>query len=539
METIIMLFTILTAVFVIADLWLTYKIFARSGEAFLDEVRGAAVNFEKGLARVEAGMRDESSRNREESSKSFKALREELGSMFKNFDDGLSADFKGASETQVARFEALASGQAEMIRLTDQKIEKIRETNVAHHEKMNKALQDRLNYFQEHIDVNSKSGREELAAALKNFEGTFSTKVDEFNELQKQKFDGLTVRQSELVQVTEGRLEKMRETVEQKLKTIQDDSTAKLEKIRETVDEKLHKTLEQRLGDSFKIVSERLELVQKGLGEMQNLAVGVGDLKKVLSNVKTRGVLGEYQLENILEQLLTRDQYSTNVRTRAGSVAMVEFAVKLPGREEKGDPVWLPIDSKFPTESYQALTDAYEQGNAEAIEEKRKALASTIRLCAKDIAGKYIDPPNTTDFGIMFLPFEGLYAEVLRVNGLFEAVQRENRIIITGPTTLAALLNSLQIGFKTLAIEKRSSEVWELLGAVKTEFGKFGAILDKTQKKLDEASNVIRTAGVRTRAIERKLRGVEELPVSGASEILAISEERAEPAAEDEQEDER
>jgi DNA recombination protein RmuC len=273
------------------------------------------------------------------------------------------------------------------------------------------------------------------------------------------------------------------------------------------------------LGQSFKIVSDRLEQVHKGLGEMQTLATGVGDLKKVLTNVKTRGVIGEYQLENILEQMMTPEQYAKNVKTKAGSNAMVEFAIKLPGKKEDQQIVWLPLDAKFPTEDYQVLLSAYDNSDAERIETTRKQLASRIRLFAKEIQTKYIDPPHTTDFGIMFLPFEGLYAEVLRL-GLFEAIQREYKIVISGPTTLAAFLNSLQMGFRTLAIEKRSSEVWEILGAVKTEFGKFGTILEKTQKKLRETSNVIEQAGVRTRAIERKLRDVQELPLKETELLL-------------------
>jgi DNA recombination protein RmuC len=290
--------------------------------------------------------------------------------------------------------------------------------------------------------------------------------------------------------------------------------------MRETVDEKLQKTLETRLGESFKLVSERLEAVHKGLGDMQQLATGVGDLKRVLTNVKTRGVLGEYQLENILEQLLTPDQYEKNVKTKPGSNGLVEFAIKLPGRENKEQTVWLPIDSKFPKEDFELLIDAYDNGSAEQIDECRKTFIRGIRKSAGDICGKYIDPPNTTDFAILFLPFESLYAEVLRTPGLFETIQKECKIIITGPTTLSAILSSLQMGFRTLAIEKRSSEVWHLLSAVKTDFGTFGDILSKTHKKLQEASNVIEQAGVRSRAIERKLKDVQLLPQPDESNVL-------------------
>jgi DNA recombination protein RmuC len=291
--------------------------------------------------------------------------------------------------------------------------------------------------------------------------------------------------------------------------------------MRSTVDEKLSSTLEQRLGESFRLVSERLEMVHKGLGEMQNLASGVGDLKRVLTNVKTRGTWGEIQLGNILEQILTRDQYSMNVATRKNSSERVEFAVKLPGKDEKGgEVVWLPIDSKFPQEDYQRLMDAQEQGNSVLAEEAAKAMELKVKSFARDIRDKYIDPPGTTDFGIMFLPTEGLYAEVLRRPGLCDCLQREYRIVVSGPTTLIALLNSLQMGFRTLAIEKRSSEVWTLLGAVKTEFGRFGDILDKTQKKLQEASNTIEDAARKSRSIGRKLKNVQELSVDDSKLLL-------------------
>jgi DNA recombination protein RmuC len=319
---------------------------------------------------------------------------------------------------------------------------------------------------------------------------------------------------------TTTRHDQLRETLEKKMADMQTGNERKLDEMRATVDEKLQKTLEIRLGESFKLVSERLEAVHKGLGDMQQLATGVGDLKRVLTNVKSRGVLGEYQLESILEQILTIDQYGRNVKTKEGSNALVEFAIKLPGRGDKDKPVWLPIDSKFPKEDFESLMDAYDQVLPDLIEECRKSFVKGIRKCAVDISSKYVDPPNTTDFAILFLPFESLYAEVLRTPGLFESLQREHKIIITGPTTLSALLNSLQMGFRTLAIERRSGEVWQLLGAVKTEFGNFGGILEKTQKKLQEASNVIEQAGVRSRAIEKKLRAVQELPKEEAVALI-------------------
>lgn len=401
-------------------------------------------------------------------------------------------------------------------------------------EELSKSLlsfEQKLNQFSQTIESklkegndnavnNSKASRAEVKEALATFQKDFSVSVNEFNVAQKDNFFALLGKQDEHNRTASDKMEKMRDTLEKKLSEMQAGNEKKLDEMRATVDEKLEKTLETRLGESFKLVSERLEAVHKGLGDMQQLATGVGDLKKVLTNVKTRGVMGEYQLENILEQMLTPDQYGKNVKTKTGSSFMVEFAVKLPGREEKETIVWLPIDSKFPKEDFELLHDAYEHALPETIEEYRKNFVKGIRRCALDICNKYIDPPNTTDFAILFLPFESLYAEVLRTPGLFESLQRENKIIVTGPTTLSALLSSLQMGFRTLAIEKRSSEVWRLLGAVKTEFGNFGTILDKTQRKLHEASNVIEQAGVRSRAIERKLRSVQELPVEEANGLL-------------------
>lgn len=315
-------------------------------------------------------------------------------------------------------------------------------------------------------------------------------------------------------------LDTIRQTVEKRLEALQADNSQKLELMRQTVDEKLHQTLETRLGQSFRLVSERLEQVQKGLGEMQQLASGVGDLKRVLSNVKTRGVLGEYQLANLLEQLLTREQYAANVKTRPGSNDHVEFAIRMPGRTAGGS-VWLPIDAKFPIEDYQALQAVLDSaGDALAVADAQKLFARKIESFAKLIADKYIEPPHTTDFAVLFLPFESLYAEVLRIPGLFERLQRDYRVVVAGPTTTAALLNSLQMGFRTLAIEQRSSEVWALLGAIKTEFGNFGAVLAKTQKKLGEASNVISQAETRTRVIQRKLKDVEQLSTPEALRLL-------------------
>jgi DNA recombination protein RmuC len=306
---------------------------------------------------------------------------------------------------------------------------------------------------------------------------------------------------------------------------MQEDNNKKLEQMRLTVEEKLQTTLEQRLSQSFQQVSERLELVHKGLGEMQTLAHGVGDLKKVLVNVKSRGTMGEIQLGNILEQIFSQDQYETNVAIRPGSQDRVEFALKLPAKEEEKGFILLPMDSKFPIEDYQRLLQAQEEGNREAEQEALKGLVATIRGEARKIRDKYIQPPYTTDFAVMFLPFEGLYAEVLRRPGLWEQLQREYRIVITGPSTLAALLNSLQMGFRTLAIQKRSSEVWQLLGAVKAKFHAFGTLLAKAQKKIEEAGKSIESASVSKRQIEKKLAKVQELELTEAGQLLALDED--------------
>jgi len=328
------------------------------------------------------------------------------------------------------------------------------------------------------------------------------------------------MRLNELSARNEQRMGEMRATLEQQLQRLQQDNAAKLEQMRQTVDEKLHLTLNTRLDASFKLVSERLEQVQRGLGEMQQLANGVGDLKRVLSNIKTRGSWGEVQLDRILDETLTTEQYERSAQVQPGSAERVDFAIRLPGRGGDGVPVWLPIDAKFPREDYERLLDAEDAGDVDTIKATTAQLERAIRLQAKSISEKYIAPPHTTDFALMFLPTEGLYAQVLRRAGLADTLQREYRVVVAGPTTVTALLNSLQMGFKTLAIEQHSSEVWRVLGAVKTEFGKFATVLEKAGSQLDTVHNSLKQAGVRTRAIERQLRGVEILPVDQAQALL-------------------
>jgi len=383
-------------------------------------------------------------------------------------------------------------------------------------------LSHELSMLRNESALNARNAREEANRSFMGFQQAVLSRMTEIAGMQKDQLEIFSRQLGTLTQNTENRLEGMRQALEDKLKTIQNDNNQKLEQMRATVDEKLHATLEQRLGESFKLVSDRLEMVHKGLGEMQTLATGVGDLKKVLTNVKTRGIWGEIQLANILEEILTPEQFSPNIVTRPGSNERVDFAIKLPGKQIGEELVWLPIDAKFPQEDYLRLVDASESGNLVLAEEAARQLENRIKLEAKSIRDKYLNPPHTTDFGIMFLPTESLYAEVVKRPDLMALLQRDYRIIVTGPSTMAALLNSLSIGFRTLVIEKRSSEVWILLGAVKTEFAKFGAVLEKTRKKLDEASNSLETASRKSRTIVRKLKQVEEISASDSPGILGL-----------------
>lgn len=374
-----------------------------------------------------------------------------------------------------------------------------REELAANVDRLTQKMESRLLQMNEGMDKNARFNRQELSQTLKSFSESFTQNVNDFNGLQKQRFEDMARKQDELVKSTE----------------------LKLDKMRETVDEKLHKTLEERLGQSFKLVTERLEAVREGLGEMKTMAGEVGDLKRVLSNVKTRGVLGEIQLGNILEQIMAPDQYEKNVKTRKDAAGHVEYAIKLPGRENNGDPVFLPVDAKFPQEDYARLQDAFDKGDADAVNQATKQLITAVKKSAADIRDKYLDPPHTTDFGIMFLPVEGLYAEIVRQPDIVTTLQRDYKVIVTGPTTLAAMLNSLQMGFKTLAIQKRSSEVWEILGAVKYQFGEFGKVLKKAQDRIRQADNDIETlVTTRTNVMMRKLTKVQELPADESNQLL-------------------
>ena len=424
-------------------------------------------------------------------------LRNELTQTMKGFGDSVDKRFAESNTSQLNQLAAFGV-----------RLEKLTESN-----------EKKLQEMRAELATTAAAQRAEMAASLKSLSGTLVDQVTGVASLLKKEMDVFSGTLLRLTETNEKRLNDLRTTVDAKLQAIQEDNAKRLETMRQTVDEKLQGTLEKRLGESFKFVGERLEAVQAGLGEMRTLASGVGDLKKVLSNVKVRGTWGEIQLGNLLAQVLAPEQFAANVSTKPQSSERVEFAIKFPGGDD-GEEVLVPIDSKFPMEDYQRLVEASERGDPIGVEDCSRQLEHRIKLCAQDISSKYLNPPHTTDFGILFLPTEGLYAEVVRRNGLIETLQREFRVAVAGPTTLAAFLNSLQMGFKTLAIQKRSSEVWQILAAVKAEFGKFGEVIDAVDKKLTEASKKLGTVGTRSRAIERKLRDVQVLPAADAQAIL-------------------
>lgn len=390
------------------------------------------------------------------------------------------------------------------------------------------------------IGDSARASRQELATSFATFQQTLvqqsaeairtqNAQIDAFAQqltlLQKTLSDTLTTQLQSVSESNARRMGEVRETLEKQLAQLQQTNSAKLDEMRQTVDEKLQTTLETRLGESFKQVADRLEQVHKGLGEMQTLAQGVGDLKHLLTNVKARGIFGEAQLSALLEQVFTVDQYAAQVITRRGGKNPVDFAIRLPGRSDNGEPVWLPIDAKFPNEDYERLLDAQQRADVLGAEVAGKALEVRIRMEAKSISEKYIEPPYTTDFAILFLPTEGLYAEVLRRPGLMEVLQREHRVTLAGPTTLLAMLNSLQMGFRTLALEKRSSEVWQVLGAVKTEFGKFGDVLAKVKSQTETVLNTLNSAEQRSRVMGKALRNVEALPELDSARLIPMDKD--------------
>lgn len=473
------------------------------------DVLAQLTSLEKNQEKAERSLREEISKNREESIVQARQAREEMaGSLALSFDSLLSR-ISEVSNLQKNQLDIFANQLVTLTKSNEERLNRVRDT-----------VETQLKTFQEEASLNARQGREELSLTLKSLGDSVLNRMSEIANLQRNQLELFSTQITGLTQANEQKMDKLREGVESRLRLLQEENAQKLDQMRGVVEEKLHKTLETRLGESFKLVSDRLELVHKGLGEMQNLATSVGDLKKVLTNVKARGTWGEIQLGNLLDQVLTIEQYGKNIATKRGSNDRVEFAIRLPGQNDHADIVWLPIDAKFPQEDYQRLVDAQERAAGNDAEDASRQLEARIKLEARAIKDKYIDPPYTTDFAIMFLPVEGLYAEVVRRPGLCDLLQRECRVVMAGPTTLAALLNSLSMGFKTLAIEKRSSEVWALLGAVKTEFGRFGDLLDKTRKKLDEASSTIENATRKSRTIERRLKKVQELPVPEAAIML-------------------
>ena len=470
--------------------------------------------FEKEILQIKSDVKEEIKENRQE-----------LGKNLSTFQNSFLEALNGISKTQIEQLKTLTESNQQVLnnltKTIDDKfsalVTKTDDNNKANREELSKSIkeftetvvlqldkitnkvEEKLKELNEQAKTDSKQMRESLENSFKGFQTTFDKNVESFNNTQKEKFGQLETKQNELIQNTEKKLEQMRETV----------------------DEKLQKTLNERLSQSFETVGKQLQSVQEGLGEMKTLAQDVGGLKKVLSNVKTRGGVGEVQLEMLLEQILAPEQYEANVKTKKGSNDSVEFAIKLPGRDEHQTSIYLPIDAKFPKDAYENLLNAYDTADAKIIDAASKSFDNAVKEMAKDICDKYLDPPNTTDFGIMFLPFESIYAEVVRKASLLEDMQRNYKIVVTGPTTLAAILNSLQMGFRTLAIQKRSSEVWQVLGAVKKEFENFGGMLQKAQNNIQTGLNQLDDVmGKRTRAIQRRLKGVEALTEEESKLIL-------------------
>ena len=471
METIVLIGISLLILLVLVQIILVLK-GKNTSQYLAQKLETLSVN----LSRIESNVKDDFRVNREESALLNRENRFELGNSLN--------DFKTEQKT---KFDELKTEQKELTLKTVENLEKI-----------TLKVEDKLSALTHQAGADNKEMRESIEKSLKDFQLAFDKNVASFNDLQREKFSQLEERQQKLLESTEKKLEEMRATVDEKLQT----------------------TLNERLGQSFEMVGKQLESVQKGLGEMQTLAQDVGGLKRVLSNVKMRGGFGEVQLAMLLEQVLAPEQYEANVRTKKSSNDVVEFAIKLPGKDDGGGNVWLPVDAKFPRDAFEQLQNAYDTGETALVEAAQKILESAIKKMARDISEKYIDPPFTTDFAIMFLPFEGIYAEVVRKASLLEELQRTYKVIVTGPTTLAAILNSLQMGFRTLAIQKRSGEVWQILGAVKKEFENFGGMLQKAQKNIRVASDQIdEVMGKRTRAIQRKLKDVE---VHGDAETQMI-----------------
>jgi DNA recombination protein RmuC len=549
---------IMAVVLLIAAVVLLLMLLRRASQVDLLASRLDA--FEKAQERTERAVREEVAQSRDELGKATREQRQELTEAFKIFGESVVQRMKDVASMQKGQLDAFSSQLASFAMASGERLDGVRAESATGAKQLREEVVSTLSSISETITktmselasaqkaqfeafsnqlasfakasgekldgirtesaTGAKQLREEVIAALKGITEATTKTMGELAKAQKAQLEAMSSAIGKLSDSNEKKLEAVRVTVEDKLQSMQIDNAKQLDQMRQTVDEKLQGTLERRLGESFKQVSERLEQVHKGLGEMQTLATGVGDLKKVLTNVKTRGTWGEVQLGALLEQVLNPDQFATNVVTKDGG-ERVEFAIKLPGQgADKDETVWLPIDAKFPVEDYQRLVEAQEKADIEGVEAAGKQLENRVKGCAGDICEKYLNPPKTTDFGILFMPIEGLFAEVIRRTGLTEVIQRECRVVIAGPTTLWSILSSLQMGFRTLAIQKRSSEVWNLLAAVKTEWTKYGDVLDAVQKKLHQASDTIEKAKARSRAVGRKLKDVQELPVGEATGLL-------------------
>ena len=551
---------IVTVVLLVATVALLLMLLRKVSQADTATLVSRLDAFEKAQERTERAVREEVAQSRDEQGKAAKDQRQELTEAFKIFGDSVVQRMMDVASIQKGQLDAFSGQLTSFAKASGERLDGVRvesatgakqlreevvgtlksisETmaktmkDLAVAEKvqleafsgqiasLTKTSSEKLDGIRTESTTGAKQLREEVIAALKGITEATTKTMGELANIQKIQLETMSSTIGKLSDTNEKKLEAVRVTVEGKLQSMQIDNAKQLDQMRQTVDEKLQGTLEKRLGESFKQVSERLEQVHKGLGEMQALATGVGDLKKVLTNVKTRGTWGEVQLGTLLEQVLNPDQFANNVATKDGG-ERVEFAIKLPGQGANQDEtVWLPIDAKFPVEDYQRLIEAQERADVESVEKAGKQLENRVKTCARDISEKYLNPPKTTDFGILFLPIEGLFAEVIRRTGLIEVIQRECRVVIAGPTTLWSILSSLQMGFRTLAIQKRSSEVWNLLAAVKTEWTKYGDVLAAVEKKLHQASNTIEKAKVRSRAVGRKLKDVQELPAGEVTSIL-------------------
>ncbi len=551
---------IVTVVLLVATVALLLMLLRKVSQADTATLVSRLDAFEKAQERTERAVREEVAQSRDEQGKAAKDQRQELTEAFKIFGDSVVQQMMDVASIQKGQLDAFSGQLTSFAKASGERLDGVRvesatgakqlreevvgtlksisETmaktmkDLAVAEKvqleafsgqiasLTKTSSEKLDGIRTESTTGAKQLREEVIAALKGITEATTKTMGELANIQKIQLETMSSTIGKLSDTNEKKLEAVRVTVEGKLQSMQIDNAKQLDQMRQTVDEKLQGTLEKRLGESFKQVSERLEQVHKGLGEMQALATGVGDLKKVLTNVKTRGTWGEVQLGTLLEQVLNPDQFANNVATKDGG-ERVEFAIKLPGQGANQDEtVWLPIDAKFPVEDYQRLIEAQERADVESVEKAGKQLENRVKTCARDISEKYLNPPKTTDFGILFLPIEGLFAEVIRRTGLIEVIQRECRVVIAGPTTLWSILSSLQMGFRTLAIQKRSSEVWNLLAAVKTEWTKYGDVLAAVEKKLHQASNTIEKAKVRSRAVGRKLKDVQELPAGEVTSIL-------------------